>query len=87
MTPFFEEDKYQPFSRVSVAALADLGYKVNLNAADPLTLDPPEINSTSHGNQNARMLKDVAGQRPSKTFTLDSSNILVPDVQVIEYIL
>ena len=35
MTPYFEEGIYQPISSVSVATLADLGYNVDLNAADP----------------------------------------------------
>jgi hypothetical protein len=35
MTPVFEKGKYQPLSRVSVAALEDIGYTVNYNGADP----------------------------------------------------
>jgi len=38
MTPFFEDGKYQPLSRVSIGALADLGYNVDLDAADPWNL-------------------------------------------------
>lgn len=35
MTPVFEKGKYQPLSRVTVAALEDLGYVVNYDGADP----------------------------------------------------
>jgi len=35
MTPVFEKGKYQPLSRVTVAALEDLGYTVNFDGADP----------------------------------------------------
>ena len=49
MTPYFEKNKYQPLSHVSVAALADLGYRVNMVAADPLTLEHHGPNN-SYGN-------------------------------------
>lgn len=41
MTGFTDQTGEQPLSRVSIASLADLGYAVNLSAADPFTLAPP----------------------------------------------
>jgi len=35
MTPYFESGKYQPITRISLAALEDLGYEVNMDAAEP----------------------------------------------------
>lgn len=40
MTGYLNADREQPLSRVSVAALADLGYGVDLSAADPYELPP-----------------------------------------------
>ena len=34
MTPYFDEDKFQPLSSITCAALYDLGYEVNFDAAD-----------------------------------------------------
>lgn len=83
MTPYFEENKYQPFSRVSVAALTDLGYTVNMNAADPL-IPHNHISSSDHNNNNNRMLDIDDKPKPSKTFQLDSSNMIRPDIHIIE---
>ena len=41
MTGFAQPSGPQPLSRVSIASLADMGYTVNLNAADPFVLSPP----------------------------------------------
>jgi len=43
MTPVFEKGKYQPLSRVTVAALEDLGYTVNFGAADPWKMGTNQI--------------------------------------------
>mmetsp|Transcript_8024 Transcript_8024/g.10203 ORF Transcript_8024/g.10203 Transcript_8024/m.10203 type:complete len:81 (-) Transcript_8024:1255-1497(-) len=73
MTPYFEYDQHQPISRVSVAALKDLGYEVNMDAADPLF----HQNSTLH-----RHLSDEhVILKPSKSFILSESNILRPAIQ------
>ena len=87
MTPFFEEKKYQPFTRVSIASLADLGYQVNMSAADPLLL---HLNSSTSvgGSGVKRNLMDeeflVDHPKPSKTFVLDDSNIVRPKVHIID---
>jgi hypothetical protein len=94
MTPYFEANKYQPFSRVSVASLADLGYQVNMSAADPLIV----TFHAKHDKNNVRKLDtenkddtatdsaidtdddDIVHQKPSRTFLLDSTNVVRPDV-------
>mmetsp|Transcript_200 Transcript_200/g.282 ORF Transcript_200/g.282 Transcript_200/m.282 type:complete len:191 (-) Transcript_200:74-646(-) len=35
LTPFFNADKRNPLTAVSIAAMADMGYKVDMKAADP----------------------------------------------------
>ncbi len=85
MTPYFEYGTYQPFSRVSVAALADLGYLVNMEAADPLHFEQEYYHS---GNETFyRKMKALDEQRPATTFVLDSSNMIHPEVHVIDYVL
>lgn len=76
MTPYFESGKYQPISRVTLASLADLGYEVNMNRADPWL--PDEINNSTVVRQ---LSNSEAILRPHQTFTLD--NIIHPDIIAI----
>jgi hypothetical protein len=85
MTPYFDNGTYQPFSRVSVAALADLGYLVNMEAADPLYFKQ-EYYYHSGNETFYRKMKALDEQRPTTTFVLDSSNIIHPEVHVIDYV-
>ena len=87
MTPYFEENKYQPFSRVSVAALADLGYEVDMSAADPLKIHDSESDNDIEMGKFTKLddeLLVLDGQRPSKTFVLDSSNMIEPEIKIID---
>ena len=56
MTGFSNTNVFQPLSRMSIASFADLGYTVNLNAADAFTLAAPMA-----GSQLSRALDDAAG--------------------------
>jgi hypothetical protein len=123
MTPYFEKHKYQPLSRVSVAAFADLGYKVNMTAADPLILgfhngndgapdnDGPNHNYNPDGNntnnvpnnggtsdnnpndgyysgldrnKTRKLMEKLDVLKPSTTFVLDSSNMMSPEIHIID---
>ena len=90
MTPVFEQGKYQPLSKVSVAALADLGYKVNMNAADPWMYNGANDNDTATKNpvstglrsggddDNSKGLMTTPPKPPSTSFILDETNIIKP---------
>ena len=65
MTPYFEAYKYQPITKVSLGALKDLGYSVNMDAADLWSLQQ---------NSSSRSLFDVL--MPTTTFTLDENKII-----------
>jgi len=64
MTPFFESGKYQPLSRVSIGALADLGYDVDLNAADPW-----------NGSTQPLRIASLPPPIPQSNFILSENNI------------
>lgn len=73
---------YQPITRVTLAALVDLGYEVNMTAADPLILKNDtgyyaSARSTDKGSN--RLLKDRGVIVPSETFTI-GSNIIRPAI-------
>ncbi len=42
MTGFSNTNVFQPMSRITIASFDDMGYTVNLNAADAFTLAPPQ---------------------------------------------
>lgn len=67
MTPFFEENKYQPISRVSIGALQDLGYEVNMNAAD----------SSRRENKDFRFLSNAGSKLfPTSSFSLNETKMI-----------
>lgn len=76
MTPYFESGKYQPISRVTLASLADLGYEVNMDGADPWLPDKIDNSTAVRHLSNSK-----AVLRPHRTFTLD--NIIHPDIIAI----
>lgn len=60
MTGFAEQTGiFQPLSRVSIAAMADLGYAVNLNAADAFALAPPMSPAAAAHDRDAARGYDV----------------------------
>jgi hypothetical protein len=68
MTPYFDEGKYQPISRITTAALSDLGYEVNFDASDTW-------------KRRERLMEE--GQEsdvifPSTSFMLNSTSIIKP---------
>ncbi len=70
MTPYFDEGKYQPISRITTASLYDLGYEVDFGASDAW-------------NRNGRGLDLQNGNGtdvlvPSKSFVIDESAIYHP---------
>ena len=68
MTPYFDEGKYQPISRITAAALFDLGYEINFNATDPW-------------NSGGRMVTETNGTgivAPTTSFVLDEQAIIKP---------
>ena len=73
MTPFFEENKYQPISRVSVGALLDLGYEVNMNAADSLK---KEDKDTRFLRKKANILFPTTSFFLNDTKMIDTKNIV-----------
>jgi len=80
MTPIFDEDMYQPISRVTVGALEDVGYKVNYAAADPYQ---SRNNYTS--NIDDMLYASVKSMHiPETSFILDDSKIIRPDVHILE---
>lgn len=56
MTGFSNTNVFQPLSRMTIASFADLGYTVDLNAADPFTPASPMTSG-----QLSRALDDAAG--------------------------
>lgn len=62
MTPFINRDASNPFSRISIASLEDLGYAVDYKTADPYTEN--NLNATIPGcvcNPRSRLLRDSVG--------------------------
>jgi len=78
MTPLFEKGKYQPLSQVTVAALADIGYEVDMLAADPWI--PANINSISDDR-----IVDTRVPAPSATFALNEQNIIHPVMMTLQF--
>jgi len=76
MTPYFESGKYQPISRVTLASLADLGYEVNMDRADPWLHDEIDNSTVVRHLSNSEAIL-----RPHQTFTL--GNIIHPDIIAI----
>lgn len=74
MTPYFESGKFQPITRVSLAALADLGYEVNMDAADPW------VDSFTSARYLSSAENDIL--RSNNTFTLENMSHF--DVKQIE---
>ncbi len=58
MTPYFEENAYQPLSSISIASIGDLGYKVNISAADPLMAASTSANENT---KRKRILHTTSG--------------------------
>ena len=70
MTPYFDESKLQPISPITCAALYDLGYKVNFDAADRAWED--DNNYTYNAIRADPMVV------PSKSFVIDDEKIRRP---------
>ena len=77
MTPYFESGKYQPITRVSIAALADLGYSVNMDAADRWLGTNPSARLLSSMEETADILQS------NTTFSLEH-NIVHFNIMDIE---
>jgi hypothetical protein len=69
MTPYFDEGKFQPLSRITAAALADLGYQVDFRAADSWARNDRLMMAES--NETDAIL-------PSKSFVIDETAIIKP---------
>lgn len=70
MTPYFEKGKYQPISRVTVAALADIGYTVNMHAADPWIKHTTSLSRKTRATIKGSDRFDILV--PSETFNLEN---------------
>ena len=68
MTPYFDKNKYQPISSITCAALYDLGYEINFDAADLAWED----------DNNYRAMRSEPVAVPSKSFVIDEKKILRP---------
>ena len=68
MTPYFDENKYQPISLITCAALYDLGYEVNFDAADKAWDDS--------NNYKAFGVEPVVV--PSKSFVINDEKVKRP---------
>jgi hypothetical protein len=76
MTPYFESGKYQPISRVSLAALEDLGYQVNMDAADPwLDISTSTRQLTAEG-------KNLDLLQANNTFSLEDNIVHVKSFEI-----
>ncbi len=64
-----------PISRLTIASLADLGYAVNLGAADPYTL-PNNLGATPSVSSNSNT-------STGSTIQDDLGEVILPDVQVL----
>lgn len=69
MTPYFDEGKYQPISRITAAALSDLGYQVDFNASDSWSR---RSRSMEAGGEDSAILM------PTTSFVVDESSIIKP---------
>eukprot|EP00559_Dactyliosolen_fragilissimus_P005181 CAMPEP_0184860232 /NCGR_PEP_ID=MMETSP0580-20130426/5166_1 /TAXON_ID=1118495 /ORGANISM="Dactyliosolen fragilissimus" /LENGTH=167 /DNA_ID=CAMNT_0027357267 /DNA_START=3278 /DNA_END=3781 /DNA_ORIENTATION=+ len=82
MTPYFEANNYQPISRVTIGALADLGYEVDFKSADSWE-DKRGLRLRGNGAQgnDDAYRNDISSKlAPTKTFTIDQSNVLRPKI-------
>ena len=99
MTPYFEKNSYQPLSSVTIASIADLGYEVDLSAADPLILfERHDATNKTNTNRSLRTTINTYGDcreyeltnvtihclKPTKTFRLDYGSILRPDIKIVQ---
>ena len=80
MTPYFDDSAKQPLSRVTCAALEDLGYDVNYRTCDPW----PE-NATRRGflqikDQEKNEDSTVELMIPTRSFVLDETNMVRPQM-------
>lgn len=67
MTPYFDSGKQQPISRITTAALSDLGYEVDINASDSWT----KRNRYLQGEEDGILV-------PTKSFVVGESSIIKP---------
>ncbi len=70
MTPYFDEGKYQPISRITAAALFDLGYDVNFSSADSW--------SENMDRSLAMQTNESKVIVPTKSFVVDEAMIIKP---------
>ena len=77
MTPYFEANKYQPLTTVTVAALLDLGYEVNMDAADPWTRHSEDSRLLSRNHGDALF--------PISSFSMNETNMVDP-IAVVRFI-
>ena len=72
MTPYFDGGKYQPVSRITTAALFDLGYEVDFGASDAWNRKGRYLNS----NETETLV-------PTKSFVIDEAAIIKPKMMMI----
>jgi len=70
MTPYFDQGKYQPISRITTGALSDLGYKVNMDASD---------HSTARRKRGLQLISDV----DEMNAVYEEKDMLVPSYSFI----
>ena len=70
MTPYFDEGKYQPISRITTAALYDLGYEVDFGASD-----------TWNKQGRSLVLNETETLVPTHSFKIDENSIIKPKMQ------
>jgi hypothetical protein len=76
MTPYFEGGKYQPVTRVSLAALEDLGYEVNMDAAEPW------LDTSTLSRQLSAEGKDLDLLQANTTFSLENNIVHVKSFEI-----
>lgn len=69
MTPYFDEGTYQPISRITTAALYDLGYDVDFSASDAWN---------KRSSRTLLMKNETETLIPTKSFVIDEAAIIKP---------
>lgn len=75
--------------------MADLGYEVNISAADPLVLfESHDATNQTDSNRASRILNTYSEceknnvtihcLKPTKTFRLDYESVLCPDINIVK---
>ncbi len=82
MTPFYNSGQVNPISRVTVAQFADLGYQVNLGAAEPYLVANSSARSSARSTAVQRPMGRILAMTDHKTVGLPRN---VEDVLPISF--